>query len=152
MGLERSDERVTDLVIGDNELFLVGQNLIFLLVASNDNLNALFEVGLGNLVAACTDSAQCSFVYHVCKLCTGCTGSHARDGIEVQTGFALDLLGMYTQDGFTTDQVRQLNGYTAVETTGTQQRGVKGFGTVGCSQNDNTLAAIETIHLGQQLV
>ena len=59
---------------------------------------------------------------------------------------------MYTQDGFTTDQVGQLNGYTAVETTGTQQRGVEGFGTVGCSQNDNALAAVETIHLGQQLV
>src|SRR5699024_6440499 len=120
--------------------------------AGNDDFHALFEVGLGNLVATCTDSTQRGFVYHVCKLCTGCTGSHARDGIEVQTGFALDLLGMYTQDGFTTNQVGQLNGYTAVETTGTQQRGVEGFGAVGCSQNNNTLAAVKTIHFGQQLV
>ena len=56
------------------------------------------------------------------------------------------------QDGLTPGQIRQLHRHTAVEAAGTQQRRVKGLRPVGGRQDHHTLAAIEAVHLRQQLV
>ena len=44
--LLRRDQRVADLVVGDDPLFLVGQDGVLLLIARDDDLNALLEVRL----------------------------------------------------------------------------------------------------------
>ena len=62
------------------------------------------------------------------------------------------MFQVHFEDGLTTFQVGQLHLHTAVETSRTQQRFVQHLGSVGGSQNDHTLAAVETIHLCQQLV
>ena len=104
---------------------LFGEDLVLLLVAGDDDLDALLQVALAHLVAACAHRAQRGLVDHVGKLRTGRAGGHARDGAEVQAGLALDLLGMHAQDVLAADEVGQLHGYAAVKAAGAQQRGVE---------------------------
>ena len=55
---------------------------------------------------------------------------------------------MNLQNCYTPLQIRKLNRNPAVKTARTKQRLIQGLRTVGCCQDHNTLAAIETIHLG----
>ena len=59
---------------------------------------------------------------------------------------------MKLQNLLTTLQVRQFHRDTAVETARTGQRGIEDLRTVRRRQDDNALSAVETIHLGKQLV
>ena len=59
---------------------------------------------------------------------------------------------MHLEDLLTLLQVRQLDVYLSVKTTGTQQRGIQHIRTVSSSQNDHTAVRTKTVHLCQQLV
>lgn len=59
---------------------------------------------------------------------------------------------MDLEDGFTTCEVRQLHGNTAVKAAGAGQRRVKGLRAVGRRQNDDAVVAFKAVHLGQKLV
>ena len=64
----------------------------------------------------------------------------------------LYFLCMYLKNCFTALKIRKFYRYTAVETSRTGQCRVKRFRTVGCRQNDNSVVALETIHLSKELV
>ena len=74
---------MANLMVGDGCLLLVGQYRIFLLVTRNDGLDALFEVLLVCNLAAASDRAERGLVDDVRELCTGGTGGHARNRVEV---------------------------------------------------------------------
>ena len=133
-------------------LLVIGHNGVLLLVAGNDYLDALLQVGLGGKAASVTDGAEGSLVDDVGQLGAGGTGGHTGDLVEVHVLGDLDLFGVYLQNGLAPQQVGQLHGYTAVETTGSGQGRIKGFGTVGGGQNDDAGVALEAVHLGEQLV
>ena len=59
---------------------------------------------------------------------------------------------MHLQNGGTAFQIRQLHRDAPVEPAGTQQSLVQCFRAVGGRQNNYTLAAVKTVHLGEQLV
>ena len=44
--LQRRNERVADLVVGDDPLFVVGEDGVLLLIARDDDLDALLKIGL----------------------------------------------------------------------------------------------------------
>ena len=152
VALERRDQGVADLVIGDDELFLVREDLVLFLVAGDDDLDALLQVGLAHLIAAGAHRAQRGLVDHVGQLRARRAGGHAGDCAEVQAGLALDLLGMHAQDSLAADEVGQLDRYAAVKAAGAQQRRVERLGPVGRGQDDHALAAVKAVHLGQELV
>jgi hypothetical protein len=63
-----------------------------------------------------------------------------------------DLLGVHLQYGLPARKIRQLHRYPAVETAGAQQRGIQDVRTVGGGQDDHAAAAVEAVHLREELV
>ena len=59
---------------------------------------------------------------------------------------------MHAENRLAPRQIGQLNGDSAVETTRTQQRLVQNLRAVGRRQNDDALARVKAVHLGEQLV
>ena len=152
VALQRRDERVTDFVVGHDALFLVGENRVLLLIAGDNDLDGFLHVRLRRGGAVVADSAQGGFIDDVRQFRAGCAGRHARNLRIVDVRLGLNLLRVDAEDGFATLQIRQLHGHAAVKTAGAGQRGVKGFGTVRRGEDDNAVAALEAVHLGQQLV
>ena len=98
MALQRGNQGVAYLMVGDGRLLFVGQHRIFLLVARNDGLDALFEVLLVCNLAAASNRAERRFVDDVRKLCAGGTGGHARNRVEVYIVREAHLLGVHLED------------------------------------------------------
>ena len=63
-----------------------------------------------------------------------------------------DLFGVDLQDLLAALEVGQLHGHPAVKAAGPGQGRVKGFGTVGGGQNDDTGVALKAIHLGHMVI
>ena len=152
VGLLCRHQCVTDLVIRHDALFLVRKDGILLLVTGNDHLDAFLKVCLRDALASGTDRPQRRLVDDVCQFCAGCTGCHPCHGIEVHTRSDLYLFGVDLQDLFTTLQVRQFHRYSAIKATGAGQRRIQGIRAVGGSKYDDPVVALETVHLGEQLV
>ena len=150
--LQSSDQRMANLMVGDDLLFIIGHDGVFLLIAGDDDLNAFLQVCLLYDCAPTAHRTEGSFVDDVRKLCAGGSGGHTGDGMEVHIVRRFDLLRMDLEDGFTTCEVRQLHGNTAVKAAGAGQRRVKGLRAVGRRQNDDAVVAFKAVHLGQKLV
>ena len=83
VGLLGGDQSVADLMVGYDALFVIGQDGVLLLVACNDHLDALLQVGLGHALAARADGPQRGFVDDVGQLCAGGTGGHPGSSWEI---------------------------------------------------------------------
>ena len=138
VGLFSGDQSVADLMVGYDALFVVGQDGVLLLVACNDHLNALLQVRLGHTLAACADGPQRGLVDNVGQLGTGRARGHPGHGGKVDARGQRDLFGVDLQDLLAALEVGQLHGHPAVKAAGAGQGRVKGFGTVGGGQNDDT--------------
>ena len=152
MALQRRHQCVADLVVRHHLLFLIGENGVFLLITGDHHFNAFFQIGFVYDGAAVADCAKRCLVDDVGKLCAGCTGSHAGDGVQIHIIGCFDLFGVDFQNCLTACKVRQLHRHTAVKTAGAGQRRVKGFRPVGGRQNDHAGIALKAVHLGQKLV
>ena len=152
MRLHRRHERVADLVVGDDLLLLVGHDGVLLLVAGDDDLDALFQVCLRGKASAVAHGAQRCFVHDVGKLRAGSAGGHARDLVEVDVLGDLDLLRVDLQDSLASLEVGQLHRHAAVEAARARERGVEGFGAVRGGENDDAVVALKAVHFGEQLV
>ena len=152
VGLLGRHQCMADLVVGHDALFLVGEDGVLLLVACNDHLDALLQIGLSHALAACTHGAQGCFVDDVGKFRTGCTGSHAGHGVEVDARGQRHLFGVHFQNLFAALEVGQLHRHAAVKASGTGQGRVQRIRAVGGRQNDDAGVALKAVHLGEQLV
>ena len=150
--LLRRHQRVTDFVVRNDELFARCENRVFLLIACNNNLDALLKVGLRCGSTAVTHGAQRSFVHNIRKLCAGSAGSHARDLRKVNVGCNLNLLRVHTQNRLTARKVGQLHRHAAVKTTRTRQGGVKRLRAVRRGKDNNAVVALKAVHFGQKLI
>ena len=63
--LFRGDERMTYLMISDNALFAIGQYRVLFLIAGDNDLDALFEIGLRDGLSTFADGFQCRLVDNV---------------------------------------------------------------------------------------
>ena len=91
---------MANLVVGDDPLFVVGEDGILLLIAGNDDLDALLQVGLGDLSAAIPHGAQGGFIYNIGQLRAGSAGGHAGDRQKIYIILVLHLFGVDLEDGF----------------------------------------------------
>ena len=105
-------------MVSDDLFLLIREDRVLLLVAGNDHLDALLQIGLGGKAAAVTHCAQCGFVDNIGKLCARGTRSHARHLQEIYIVSDLDLLRVNLQDGFPPFEVGQVNRYAPVESAG----------------------------------
>ena len=134
-------------------LFLVGEDGVLLLVAGDDHLDALFQVGLGH---ACLRPARTA------RRAASLTmlASSAPEAPEAIRATVLkstsvgqrDLLGVDLQDLLAALEVGQLHRHPAVEAAGAGQGRVQRLRAVGGGQNDDAGVALKAVHLGQQLV
>ena len=147
IGLLRRHQRMADLVISHDALFVVRHNGILLLITGDDHLNALFQIRLGGEFPPVPDSPQSGLVHNVGKLCAGCAGGHTGDLVEINILSHLDLLGVDLQNFLPALQVRKLHRHPTVEPSGTGQGGVQRLRTVGGCQNHHALASVKAVHL-----
>ena len=150
--LFRRHKCMSYLMIGYDQLLLIGKHPVFLLITSDNHLNTLLKVSLGSKLPAVTDSTKSCLVYNIGKLCTGSAGCCLGNFIETDTVCDFDLSGMDFQDFLTSFQIRKFYRNTSVKTTWTQEGRVQGIRTVGSSQDHNSLGAVKSIHLCKQLV
>ena len=98
VGLQGGHKGVADLVVGDDALFFVVEDLIFLLRTGQDRVHGLLQVKLGHSLAAVAHSAEGGLVHDVGQLGTGGTGGHAGDDAEIAVGAELDFFRVQAQD------------------------------------------------------
>ena len=80
------------------------------------------------------------------------TGRATGDFGKVYSGGEFDLLDVDAEDFLAAVDVGKGDGDLAVETTGTQQRGVEHVRAVGGGDDDDAFLGVEAVHLDEQLV
>ena len=77
MALHGSNKCMSDFMVSNNFLFLIGKNGIFLLIASDDHLNAFFQILLGYKGTSIADRPESRLIEDVGELRSGSSGCHA---------------------------------------------------------------------------
>src|SRR5699024_6434011 len=98
MGLHGSNQCVSHFVVSHNKFFLVGKDLVFLLISGDDHLNALLQVCLGGKCSAVTDCPQSRFIHNIGQISSGSSRGCLSNITEVHIIGNLDLSGMNLQD------------------------------------------------------
>ena len=150
--LQGRHQRVADLMVGDDALFLIVEDLVLLLRTGQDRVHGLLQVELGHGLAVMAHSAERGLVHDVSQLGAGRTGRHAGHNTKVTVGAELDFLSVQAQDALAALQIGQLDGHAAVKTARAGQRRIQGFRAVRRRQDDDALCGVKAVHLGQQLV
>ena len=142
---------MTRLVVRDDAPFLVVHHPL-LLEAGDDAVDRLVEVLHldGGLVLA--GGEQRGFVHQVGEVGAGESRRARRDHLQVDTPGDLDVLDVDAQDVFAAANVGLVDQHLAVEAAGAEQGRVEHFGTVRRAHDDDALARVEAVHLGEQLV
>ena len=152
MRLHRGDQCVTDLVVCNRLLFLIGQHGVLFLVARDDDLDGFFQICFRDHGPVVAHGAQGCFVDHVCQLRAGCAGRHTRNRVEIHIVARFDLLCVNLQNCLAPGKIRKLHGYAPVEASGARERRVQRFGTVRRGENDDAIVIVKAVHFSQQLV
>ena len=152
VGLHGRDERMSDLVVGDNELLLVGQDRVLFLITRDDDLNALLHIRLIGEPSAVPDGAQGRLVDDVGKFRAGGACRHSGDLVEIDVCADLDFPGVDLQDIDAALQVGELHGDAPVKAARPGQSRIQGLRTVCRRQDDDTQVLFKTVHLRQKLV
>ena len=92
------------------------------------------------------------FVDDVRQFGAGITGRAARDHLKIDAFRELHFLGMDAQNFFAAFHVGQIDRDLAIETTGTQQRGIEHIGTVRGGDDDDAFLRVEAVHLHEQRI
>ena len=140
------------LVIGHGELVARGDDGVLALITGDDRLDGFFHIALGDDLAVVLDGGNGGLVDDVRQFRAGAAARRAGDLRIIDVRLGLHVLGVYAQNRLASRQIGQLDGDSAVETTRTQQRLVQNFRAVGRRQNDDALARVKAVHLGEQLV
>ncbi len=151
-GHQVTDNCVARFVIRRIELFFLAHDHGTALRSHHDFVFGQFELLHADNSLVLTRSKQSGLVDKVCEIRAGetrrTTSDNARDDIVIKRHFA----HVHFQDLLATPNIRQRHDYLAVETSGTQQSRIQYVGPVGRCDNDNSFAALETIHFDKHLV
>ena len=80
---ERRHQRVTDLMIRNDQLLFVRDDRTLLLIARDDRFNGFFQVLLDDAAAAVLHRQQGGLIDHVGQLRAAGAGTGTRDRIEI---------------------------------------------------------------------
>ena len=145
-------QRVADFVIGDDALFVGGDDHALLLAAGDDVLGGAVQIGLSDGAAVVAHRAQGCLVEDVGQLRAGSAGGRVGHTLEIDVFVQRLFPGVHLEDLQTALHVGQLHGDAPVEAAGTQQRLVQNLRAIGGAQHHDALFGVEAVHLGQQLV
>ena len=96
-----------------------------------------------------TGAQQRGFVEHVGQIGTGEARRAHGDHVQVDVRYERLALGMHPQNCLTAFQIRGGHAHLTVESTRTQQSGVKHVRAVGGGDDDEVGVVVETIHLDE---
>ena len=74
------------------------------------------------------------------------------DGLDVDVVGEALVLGVHLENLDAALDVRVVDGHLAIEATGAEEGGVEDVRAVGCCDDDGAGVALETVHLGEELV
>ena len=143
---------MSDLMIGNDQLLLIGKNTVLFLITGNYNFNALFKICLSRKFTSITNRSQCRLIDNVGKLCTGSSGSSLGNLIKSHRICNLDLLRMNLEDFLTSQKIRKFYRNPSVKTSRTKKGRIKRIRTVCRCKDHDTLGSVKAIHLCQKLV
>ena len=98
MGLKCRHQGVSHLMIGDNQLLLIGEYLVLLLVACDDHLHTLLQITLGHKFPVLAYRAQSRLVDDIGQLRAGSACCRPGNGIEIHAFAHMNLFGVNLQD------------------------------------------------------
>ena len=147
-----SNQCMTNLMIGNDQFFLIGKYTILFLISGNNNFDTFFKIRLCGKFPSVTDRTESCLIDNIGKLRTGGPDGRLGNFIKPDCVRNFDLLGMDLQDFLTPLKIRKLNRDPSVKTSRTKKCRVKGIRSVGSCQDHNTLGTVKTIHLCQKLV
>ena len=143
---------MADFMISYNKFFLIGKNPVLLLISGDNYFNTLLKISLCSKFSTVTDCTERSLIYNIGKLCTGSSCCSLGNLIKTDGVCNFNLLGMNFKDILSSLQIRKLYRNTSVKTTRSEKSRIKRIRSVSSSKDNNTLRAIKTVHLCQQLI
>ena len=152
MLLQRRDQRVADLVVGDDALFRVGQHRALFLRARNDELERRQQILLVDGLAAQTHGAQRRLVHEVCQIRADRARGRLCDLVQVDVLGEFDVLRVHAERLIAPGEVRPVDDDAAVKAARAQKRLVEDLRPVRGGQTDDALARVKAVDLGEQLV
>ncbi len=152
LGHDATDDRMASLVVGGELLLVVAHRHRTALGAHHDLVARLVEVVHADVLRVLAGGKQRRLIDQVGQVGTAEARGTARDGHRHDVIRQRHLAHVHAQDLLAATHVRQPDHDLAVESARTQQRGIQHVGTVGRRDDDHALAALEAVHLDQQLV
>ncbi len=152
VGQHGGEDGVATLVDGGRPLLFAAEHQALATSTHDDAVAGVLEVDPLDLLAATANGEQRGLVDEVGEV--GAT--HARRGLrhdlEVDVGAHPLVAAVHLQDGEALFVLGQRHDDRAVEAAGTQQCGIEDVGPVGGGEDDDALAGLEAVHLGEHLV
>jgi len=120
--------------------------------AQDDLLQGVAEVRHRHLILATARRQQRALVDQVLQIRANHAGGRGGNGVEVHAGGQRHIPGMHAQDLPPPAEIRRRDRHPPVEAAGAQQGLVEDLRPVGGRQDDDALAAGESVNLGEDLV
>ena len=139
-------------MIGYATLLRLIEHAAFLLDAGHDALDRVEEVLEGDGDGIATGRNDGGFVHQVGDVRPGEAGREGRDTVAIHVGRQLDLARMDVENLPAALLVGAIDQHLAVETTGSQQRRIEDFRTVGGSQQNDAGSGVEAVEFGEELI
>ena len=122
IGLLGRYQRVADLMIGYNHLFLIGHNGVLFLIAGNNHFDAFLQICLRCTPFVPSRTARrAASLTMLASSAPDSAGGHPGNVFKVNIGSNLDFLSVNLQNLFSAFQIRQFNRNPAVKTARTGQ-------------------------------
>ena len=116
-----SNQCMTNLMIGNDQLFLIRKYTVLFLISGNNNFDAFFKIRLCGKFPSVADCTESCLVDNIGKLRTGGTDCRLGNFIKPDCIRNFDLLGMNLQDFLTPLKIRKLNRDPSVKTSRTKK-------------------------------
>ena len=145
-------QRMATLVVCGVAQLFQSHALGLALRAGLNAVDGLVDGAVVDQLGTGTGAQQRGFVEHVGQIGTGEARRAHGDHMQVDVRYERLALGVHPQNCLTAFQIRRGHTYLTVESTRTQQSGVKHVRAVGGGDDDEVGVVVETIHLDEQLV
>ena len=145
-------QRMTTLVVCGVAQLFQSHALGLALRSGLNAVDGLVDGAVVDQLGTGTGAQQRGFVEHVGQIGTGEARRAHGDHVQVDVRYERLALGMHPQNCLTAFQIRGGHAHLTVESTRTQQSGVKHVRAVGGGDDDEVGVVVETIHLDEQLV
>ena len=133
-----TDGGVTGFMESNGFLLFLRHDFVLALQASYDTIDGIHEILFAHFLPTSTCSDKSCFVTYIGDVCTGETRGLLAQEIQINRFVQFQRPQVNLEYLLTLLQVRQLDMYLSVKTSGTQQRCIEHVRTVGGSKDDDT--------------